>query len=212
MGELGEAILGPGCQVLLDLSHRTICAENAELASQNKIAYVTGVTGIDSEGLDRIKVATESAKVAGYVIPNFAIGAVLMMVLSRTAARFMPDVEIIESHHEKKEDAPSGTALATAKIIAAARLNPPTVLPQPYLKVPGARGAVSDLVPIHSVRLPGLLAHQEVIFGAEGETLTIRHDSLSRNSFLGGVKMACSQALIRPEFLIGLDRLLFADS
>ena len=144
-------------------------------------------------------------------VPNFAVGAVLMMRFAEMAARWMPDAEIIELHHDRKEDAPSGTALLTAEKIAKARVAEPTRLPRAVMKVEGARGGSAFGVPVHSVRLPGFLAHQEVMFGNQGEVLTIRHDSLDRVGFMHGVRLCATHVRSLPGFSVGLDTILFRE-
>lgn len=144
------------------------------------------------------------------VAPNFALGAVLMMRFAAEAARFFPHVEIIELHHDQKVDAPSGTALKTAEVLAAVRGDARRGMPAEELKLPGVRGGTYDGgIRIHSVRLPGLVAHQEVIFGGTGQTLTIRHDSTSRESFMPGVLLAVRKVVELKGLVHGLDRLLF---
>jgi 4-hydroxy-tetrahydrodipicolinate reductase len=142
------------------------------------------------------------------VAPNFALGAVLMMRFAQEAARYFPDVEIIELHHDRKIDAPSGTALKTAELIAAGRVAEPGTKPAPLEKINGARGGEYLGTKIHSLRLPGLIAHQEVIFGAQGQTLTIRHDSLDRSSFMPGVILAVRKAPEIKGLVYGLDALI----
>jgi 4-hydroxy-tetrahydrodipicolinate reductase len=142
------------------------------------------------------------------LVPNFSIGAVLMMKFSEMAAQYLPDAEIIELHHEKKVDAPSGTAMRTAEMISAARTKAITPLPEQQLKSEGARGANVHDVVVHSVRLPGLLAHQEVHFGGVGELLTIRHDSMDRSSFEMGIKLCCAKVNQLKGFVVGMEHLL----
>ena len=141
-------------------------------------------------------------RLGAIIAPNFSIGAVHMMKFAAEAAKHMPSVEIIELHHDRKLDAPSGTAVKTASLIAAARGERPMGEPHP------ARGQEFHGVPIHSVRLPGLLAHQQVIFGGLGQTLTLAHDSLSRESFMPGVVLACRRVLELSELVYGLENLL----
>ena len=143
-----------------------------------------------------------------FIAPNFAIGAVLMMLMARQAAKYMPEVEIIELHHDRKLDAPSGTALETANMISEVREAHKQGHPEEKEKIAGARGAQVNGIPIHSVRLPGYVAHQEVIFGGLGQTLTIRHDSLDRESFMPGVVLACKKILGLKGLVIGLDKLM----
>ena len=152
--------------------------------------------------------AAEEYDTPAFIAPNFAIGAVLLMVLSRQAAKYMPEVEIIELHHDKKLDAPSGTAIQTAAMIAEVRKEHQQGNPEEFEKLPGARGANYEGMHIHSVRLPGYVAHQEVIFGGLGQTLTIRHDSMNRESFMPGVVLAAKKVRGLKGLTVGLDKLL----
>lgn len=191
--------------VLLDLSHRSCAASNALVALDRGVRPVIGVTGLtDAEVAEIARAATS---LSALIVPNFALGAILLMRFAETAARFLPDCEIIERHHDRKEDAPSGTALETARRISAVRPRPRD-LPAPHLKIPGARGASAGGVPIHSLRLPGSLAHQEVLFGGDGETLTLRHDSLDRSSFAEGMRIACRKVPGLTGLHTGLDAVL----
>lgn len=191
--------------VLLELGHRETAASNALLALEGNVSPVIGTTGLAEA--DVVRIAEAAIGKGAMLVPNFAIGAVLMMRFAELAARWMPDAEVIERHHERKEDAPSGTALATAARIAAAR-GVPTPLPAPHLKLTGARGADAGGVPVHSLRLPGSLAHQEVLFGGPGETLTLRHDSLDRSSFAAGMRLCCERVRELDGLVHGMDRLL----
>jgi 4-hydroxy-tetrahydrodipicolinate reductase len=170
---------------------------------------VTGTTGIDDGTMKRVARLAAQKKLGVLIAPNFAIGAVLMMQFAEKAAAYMPDCEIVELHHNRKLDAPSGTALATAEKIAAARRGL-KVSPDPTktVKLDGARGGDSGGVHVHSIRLPGFLAHQEVIFGGPGQTLTIRHDTISRECFMPGVVLAARRIMERGELIIGLENLL----
>ncbi len=195
--------------VLIDLSHHSVAADHAEAALERGAAVVIGSTGLTPDSLDRIERASEAAGKGVLIVPNFSIGAVLMMRFAEMAAAWMPDVEILELHHERKEDAPSGTAMLTARLISEARRDAPMELPKPFLKAEGARGADVVGVPVHSVRLPGYLAHQAVMFGAPGESLTIRHDSMDRASFMPGVRLAARRATTMTGVTTGLDKILF---
>ena len=195
--------------VLVDLSHHSAAADHAEAALARGAAVVTGCTGLSADSLARIESASEKAGRGVLIVPNFSVGAVLMMRFAEIAAAWMPDVEILELHHERKEDAPSGTAMLTARLVAEARRNAPTELPTPFLKAEGARGANVEGVPVHSVRLPGYLAHQQVMFGAPGESLTIRHDSMDRASFMPGVRLAAKAVMGMSGVTTGLDKVLF---
>ena len=173
---------------MVDFTHPSVVAGNLRVALAAGVDCVVGTTGLAMDALTGLaKIAPEGTCL--FVAPNFAIGAVLMMRFSEQAARFMPSVEIIELHHDRKADAPSGTAMRTAQLVAAARSKAPQT-PGKETELPGAegaRGAVVDDIHVHSVRLPGLVAHQEVVFGGQGQTLTLRHDSIDRTSFMPGV-------------------------
>lgn len=169
---------------------------------------VIGTTGLPAEYVDALRRQCAEAKLGGLVAPNFAIGAVLMMHMARVASRFFDAAEIIEQHHDQKADAPSGTALATARGMLEARGRPFTRNVPESAPLPGSRDAEIGGVTIHSVRLPGLVAHQEVIFGGQAQTLTIRHDTTGRDSFLPGVLLAVREVMRRDELVVGLGALV----
>jgi 4-hydroxy-tetrahydrodipicolinate reductase len=172
--------------IVVEFSTPDTALENIKACLDAGVHVVVGTTGFD---LDAAREAAEASEANLFVAPNFAIGAVLMMVLSQKAAEHMPEVEITELHHDQKKDAPSGTAKRTAELINE------------------AGGNVHE--PIHSVRLPGLVAHQEVLFGGEGQTLSIRHDSIDRSSFMPGVLLAVRRVGDLPDrFTVGLEELL----
>lgn len=180
-----ESVLGQ-VDVVVDFSTPNTALGNAKACLAAGVHVVLGTTGFD---LDALRAAAEAGKVNCFVAPNFAIGAVLLMEVSQAIARHMPECEIVELHHDRKLDAPSGTAKRTAELIEA------------------AGGNVHQ--PIHSVRLPGLVAHQEVIFGGEGQTLSLRHDSIDRASFMPGVVLAVRRVADLPDrFTVGLEKLL----
>jgi 4-hydroxy-tetrahydrodipicolinate reductase len=166
-----------------------------------------GATGIGTYDLEAARELADDGPARAVVAPNFAIGAVLLMQFAAEAARHMPHVEVIELHHDRKVDAPSGTALRTAELIADARPEVPDA-PLGDDDHPGARGAEHEGVRVHSVRLPGLMAHQEVVFGDTGQTLTIRHDSLDRTSFMPGVVLACRKVGGLDGLVVGLEHVL----
>lgn len=209
--KLGAGLDRVGADVLVDFTAASAAPVHAEMAIKRQVAPVIGTTGLDKESLRALASLAGEQKVPGLYVPNFAIGAVLMMKFAETAARWLPDVEIVEMHHDRKEDAPSGTSMLTAEMIASARKGDPTHKPRPVYKVEGVRGGSHHAVPIHSVRLPGLLAHQQVMFGGHGELLTLRHDSIDRASFMEGVKLAVRQVWDLDGFVIGLESLLFRD-
>jgi len=198
-------------EVVVDFTHPEAVMDNLGWCIDRGIHAVVGTTGFTDERLDTLR-----ARLAGHpgvgvlVAANFSIGAVLMMHFAAQAAAFYESVEIIELHHPNKVDAPSGTAAATARRIAAARTaaelpSPPDATVQ---ALPGARGADVEGIRVHGVRLRGLIAHQEVLFGAEGETLTIRHDSLDRASFMPGVIAAVRAVGSRPGLTVGIESVL----
>ena len=208
-GEAGEVVLADRLEVLAEAERRCSSTSRPRAsrpttwpgASSTRIHVVVGTTGFEIDD------AWREAPVGVVVAPNFAIGAVLLMRFAEQAARHLPSAEVIELHHDGKADAPCGTALLTARRIAAAREDAP-LAPGGDGAHPGARGGDVDGVRVHSVRLPGLVAHQEVIFGGQGQTLTIRHDSTDRTSFMPGVLLAIKAVRDRPGLTVGLDDLL----
>ena len=194
--------------VVVDFSHPEWTARVAPAAVTAGVRPVIGTTGFAEQFVAELARQCRERGVGGVIAPNFAIGAVLMMHFARLAARYFDAAEIIELHHDKKLDAPSGTALATARAMAAARGRPFVHPATEKQTLPGTRGGVEGGVTLHSVRLPGLVAHQEVLFGGLGQTLTIRHDSTSRESFLPGVVLAVREVMERRELVVGLDKLM----
>lgn len=182
--------------------------ENTRQALKRGITPIIGTTGLSQAELMEIDGLAQGAGVSAMVIPNFAVGAVLMMKFAAEAAKYLPNVEIIELHHDKKVDAPSGTAIKTAEMIDEARKGAGALPDQPLGGDDAARGENRSGVQVHSVRLPGLVAHQEVLFGGTGQTLTIRHDSIDRTSFMPGVLLAIRRAGGVSGLVYGLDRLL----
>jgi 4-hydroxy-tetrahydrodipicolinate reductase len=195
--------------VVVDFAHYSAAATHAEQCVARRISFVFGMTGISDQDVRTIRAACRDEGVPGMIVPNFAIGAVLMMRFAELAAKWLPDCEIIEMHHDRKEDAPSGTAMLTAQRIGNARVSDPVRLPRQVLKVEGVRGGSAFGVPVHSVRLPGLLAHQQVLFGSPGEVLTLRHDSLDRAGFMGGLKLCVRNVQRLSGLTVGMDTLLF---
>jgi 4-hydroxy-tetrahydrodipicolinate reductase len=194
-------------EILLELTTGRTAGQHALAGLKHGAAVVVGATGLSEADLKDIQ--NEATTKPCLMVPNFALGAVLMMQFAELAAKWLPDVEIIELHHEKKADAPSGTAMSTAQRISRARIKNPTSLPSPLLKAEGARGASVAEVPVHSIRLRGLLAHQEVIFGGQGEALTIRHDSLDRSSFESGICLSCANVgSLKPGLHVGLEAVM----
>lgn len=195
-------------EVMVDFTRPDVVFGNVMTALAHKTSPVVGTTGLSDEQKAEITKAAEENDTPAFIAPNFAIGAVLLMVMSRQVAKYMPDVEIIELHHDKKLDAPSGTAIQTAAMIAEVRKAHKQGNPDEFEKLEGARGADYEGMHIHSVRLPGYVAHQEVIFGGLGQTLTIRHDSMNRESFMPGVVLAAKKVRSLKGLTVGLDKLL----
>lgn len=200
-----------GAEVVVDFTTPDAVMDNLHWCIDQGINVVVGTSGFTEQRLERVRGWLARRPELGVIVaPNFAIGAVLMMEFAERAARFFDSIEIIEQHHPKKVDAPSGTALRTAQIIAQARAAAGLAdMPDATTdELPGARGAEVDGVRVHSVRAAGLVAHQEVLFGTTGETLKIRHDSYDRASFMPGVLLAVREVLRRPGLTVGLNSLL----
>ena len=208
-GDALSLITDGDTDVVIDFTHPDVVMDNLKFLIYNGIHAVVGTTGFTAERLDLVRGWLAASAGTGVLIaPNFAIGAVLSMFFAQKAAPYFESAEVIELHHPQKADAPSGTATRTAELIAQARKGMPPNPDATSGGLPGARGADVDGVPVHSVRLTGLVAHQEVLFGTMGETLTIRHDSLDRTSFVPGVLLAVRQIAGRPGLTIGLEPLL----
>ena len=211
VGEWMFNVADAGAEVVVDFTHPDVVMDNVRFCVDQGIHAVVGTTGFDDARLAQLREWLVPKPDLGVLIaPNFAIGAILAMRFAAMAAPFYESVEIMELHHPRKADAPSGTAARTAALIAAARAEagmtpPPDATTQ---SLAGARGADVDGVRVHSVRLAGLVAHQEVLLGTAGETLTIRHDSLDRASFMPGVLLGIRSVLTRPGLTLGLDPLL----
>jgi 4-hydroxy-tetrahydrodipicolinate reductase len=205
------ALTDAGAAVAVDLTRPDAVMDNLRFCVEHSIHAVVGTSGFDDERLATLRGWLADAPGVGVLVaPNFAVGAVLMMRFAAHAARFFESVEIVELHHPDKADAPSGTARRTAEMVAAARRDA-GVGPMPdatATALDGARGARVEGVPVHSVRARGLVAHQEVILGTTGETLTIRHDSYDRESFMPGVLLGIREVGSRPGLTVGLDALL----
>jgi len=196
-------------EIVIDFTHPDVVMDNLKFLIDNGIHAVVGTTGFTDERIGQVKAwLADKPDVAVLIAPNFAIGAVLSMHFAKQAARFFESAEVIELHHPQKADAPSGTAARTARLIAEARKGLPPNPDATSTGLEGARGADVDGIPVHSVRLAGLVAHQEVLFGTQGETLTIRHDSLDRTSFVPGVLLAVRTVGEHPGLTVGLEPLL----
>ena len=210
LGDSLDAI--KGADVVVDFTHPDSVMKNVEFAISNGVNVVVGTTGFNDEKLAQVKSwLAQNPKVGALIAPNFGLGAVLMMQFAAEAAKHFESVEIIELHHPNKADAPSGTAARTAELITEARKSAqrPAMPDATAHTLPGARGAKVGDVPIHSVRLRGLVAHQEVVLGDQGETLTIRHDSIDRTGFMPGVLLGIRNVGSHPGLTFGLEHFLF---
>jgi 4-hydroxy-tetrahydrodipicolinate reductase len=200
-----------GAQVVVDFTHPDSVMKNLDFAINHDVSVVVGTTGFDEKKLAEIKVwLSAHPKVGALIAPNFGLGAVLMMQFAAQASKYFESVEIVELHHPNKADAPSGTAARTAELITEARksMNKATMPDATTTELDGARGAKVGDVPVHSVRLRGLVAHQEVILGDIGETLTIRHDSIDRTGFMPGVLLGIRNVINTPGLTFGLEHFL----
>lgn len=205
--DLGAALARTKASVLVDFTTASAAVISMRTALELGVAPVVGTTGIGQEHVQELTALAKAKGVPGLIAPNFSIGAVLMMQAAKQVARYFSWAEVIERHHEKKADAPSGTSLQTVRAMVETR----PAFEQPPVGttlLEGVRGGLQDGVRIHSVRMPGYLAHQEVIFGGDGETLTIRHDSISRSCFMSGVLLAVRNVRRLPGLVVGLEHVL----
>lgn len=207
--DLAKAIDNNNPQVVVDFTRPDVVLNNLRTVLSKKAHAVVGTTGFSAENLAELDKLAQDNQVGILIAPNFSIGAILMMEVSQKIIKYLPQAEIIELHHDQKLDAPSGTASLTAKLLAEAR---GTAIQQGHKDekeiLAGARGANYQGLRIHSVRLPGYVAHQEVIFGGLGETLTVRHDSISRESFMPGVVLGCEKIVDTIGLTHGLDKFI----
>ncbi|TCJ21469.1 4-hydroxy-tetrahydrodipicolinate reductase [Nocardioides jejuensis] len=210
-GDDVNVLVSSGAQVVIDFTHPDVVMANLEFCISHGIHAVVGTTGFDAGRLAQLEGWLEESPATGVLIaPNFSIGAILMMKFATIAAPFYDSVEIIELHHPTKADAPSGTAARTAALIAEARkaAGSPAFPDATSQEIEGARGADIDGVRVHALRIRGMIAHQEVVCGGPGETLTIRHDSMDRASFGPGVLTGCRQIAAHPGLTVGLEHFL----
>jgi 4-hydroxy-tetrahydrodipicolinate reductase len=211
LGDSIDLLVKNGAEVVVDFTHPDSVMKNLEFAINNGISVVVGTTGFDDKKLTQVKGwLAANPKVGALIAPNFGLGAVLMMQFAAQASKYFESVEIIELHHPQKADAPSGTAARTAELITEARksVNKEVMPDATSAALPGARGAKVGDVPVHSVRLRGLVAHQEVILGDLGETLSIRHDSIDRTGFMPGVLLGVRKVISHPGLTFGLENFM----
>jgi 4-hydroxy-tetrahydrodipicolinate reductase len=206
--DVGDARDLSGADVAVDFTHPDAVMDNLRACVDAGVHAVVGTTGFDDARLAEVRTMLEGTSVGVLVAPNFGVAAVLMMQFAASAARFFESVEIVELHHPRKADAPSGTARRTAELVAEARAGMAAMPDATTSALDGARGADVSGVRVHAVRLAGLVAHQEVLLGGAGESLTIRHDSYDRASFMPGVLLGVRSVAARPGLTVGLEHLL----
>ena len=205
--DLAQAIIDMNAHVVVDLTRADCAYQNSLTIIQQGASPVIGTSGLLDPQIKELTRLCEAQQLGGLIVPNFSIAAVLMMQFAETAAQFFPDVEIIESHHPLKAEAPSGTAVKTADLISKARKASPHI-PACQEILPGALGALYQDVRINSLRLPGTLAEQDVKFGQMGETLTLRHQTIDRISFMPGLRLACQKVQTLNTLVYGLESIL----
>jgi len=205
---LGDLIEKTCPDVVVDFTRASVAMEAARIALPLKVAVVVGATGLSDADLDELRGLCDTHGVGAVVAPNFSLGAVLLMHLAQIASRFFSNAEIIEMHHDRKLDAPSGTALMTARLMCEARGSQFTCPPTEKEVLAGVRGGEVNGLAIHSIRMPGIMATQEVLFGGKGQTLLIRHDATSRESYMPGVILAVKQVVKTGGLVVGLDKLM----
>lgn len=208
--DLKKSIKDSHAQVVIDFTNAESVFANTLAIIETGAHPVIGTSGLQLDQIVSLQEHCKTLKLGGIIAPNFSLGAMMMMKTAKEIAKYMPHLEIIEMHHPAKLDSPSGTALRTAEILAEAteQLAESSVKPPLRETLPHARGATYKGIPIHAIRLPGLLAHQEIIFGNIGETLTLRHDSLDRACFIPGICLACEKVMSLNELIYGLETIL----
>ncbi len=206
--DLREAIIDSKAQVVIDFTHPDAVFNNTMTIIETGARPVIGTSGLVRHQIQQLQQQCTELKRGGIIVPNFSLGAVLMMKYAQQIVKYLPHVEIIEMHHDEKADSPSGTAIRTAELLEQAhkQVNQPDKPNRETVK--GARGALHHQIPIHAVRLPGFLAHQQIIFGGRGETLVLRHDSINRECFMPGVCLACEKVMTLDRLVCGLEEIL----
>jgi 4-hydroxy-tetrahydrodipicolinate reductase len=204
---LADEIRAKQADVVVDLTRADSVYDNSLTIIELGAHPVIGTSGLNDKQIAKLQHLSLEKKLGGLIVPNFSIGALLMMHFASIASRFFPECEIVEAHHQNKLDAPSGTALKTAELIKNARMSERAQLKLKEL-VSGARGGIYQDVPVHAIRLPGILAKQDVIFGSFGETLTIGHNSIDRSAFMPGLALACTSVMDLDTLYYGLEHIL----
>lgn len=206
--DLKKSIEDSKAQVVIDFTEPDVVFQNTLTIIESGAHPVIGTSGLSMDQIHELQERCAKLKLGGIIAPNFSLGAVLMIKSAKEIAKYMPHVEIIEMHHEQKVDSPSGTAMRTAEMLANTIQGKKEPVKSEHESVPGARGANYRGITIHSVRLPGFLAHQQIIFGESGETLTLRHDAIDRQSFMPGVCLACTKVMEMDYLAYGLEEVL----
>lgn len=207
---LEKAIKDSGAQVVVDFTHPDSVFTNTNTIIEAGAHPVIGTTGLSTEQIAQLKEQCAAQQLGGLIVPNFSLGAVLMMKFAKEMVKYMPQVEIVEMHHDKKVDSPSGTAMRSAEILAESRHSAACqqLSINHFETIAGARGATYCGIPIHAVRLPGFLSQQEIIFGDVGETLTLKHVSIDRECFMPGIRLACERVMTLNRLVYGLEEIL----
>lgn len=205
--ELKKALLSNKADIVIDFTHATVVYKNTKSIILAGVRPVIGTSGLHPEQIKELQNLCAEKNLGGIIAPNFCIGALLMMRLAQQAASYFSECEIIETHHEKKLDAPSATALKTAELISAARKASPSTK-KIHETLVGTRGALKNKIPLHSVRLPGFLAKQDILFGHPGGNLVISHETIDRNAYMPGVVLACKKVMSLKKLIYGLEKFL----
>lgn len=205
--DLFHAIEQSQADIVIDFTNSESVFKNAKIILEADCHPVIGTSGLQLAQVQQLQEIAMSKKLGGIIAPNFSLGAVLMMKYGQAIAKYFPHVEIIEAHHAGKQDSPSGTAIKTAEMLAHGRVDSIALKPQRET-IPGARGATYENIPIHAIRLPGIIANQEIIFGALGETLSIKHVTTDRECFMAGVVLACQKVKSLDRLVYGLEHII----
>jgi len=206
--DLTTEIKNTKAQVVVDFTNADVVLKNTQTIIDAGVHPVIGTSGLLAKDVEQFQQQCAERKLGGIIAPNFSLGAVLMMKHAQEIVKYFPHVEIIEMHHDGKLDSPSGTALHTADMLSVTRDASKTPAKKNRETISGARGASHHGIPIHAIRLPGLVAHEQIIFGGIGETLTLRHDSIDRQSFMPGVCLACEKVVTLDRLVYGLEYIL----
>jgi len=206
---LTQAINATQPQIVIDFTTADVVFDNALAIIEEGISPVIGTTGLLPEQINLLQAKCADQKLGGIIAPNFSLGIILLIKAAQQMVKYFPDVEIIEMHQSEKRDHPSGTALHTAALLSSERSSKPSFLSkQSRETIPGARGALYHDIPIHAIRLPGLVAHEQILFGGSGETITLRHDAIDRKCFMPGIILACKAVLSLDTLVYGLEKII----